>query len=128
MFPAALEAGQSPVVPVRAGGPQQRVQGKGLPQQSLAAAENTLVQPDRASTLATEVTWGWMRADKGKLTLDFPARRQLVICWSWGTGSIARSLASFGEELAWWWHLGTMLPVPLVTFQHGMLPVGSPWT
>lgn len=51
-------AAQSPVVPVK---PQQRLQGKGSPQQSLAAAENTLVQPNGASTLAlAEVTWGWM--------------------------------------------------------------------
>lgn len=114
------------MVPVRAGGPQQRVQGKGSPQQSLAAAENTLVQPDGASTPATEVTWGWMRADKGKFTLDFPGCRQL--CWSWGTGGREPSLASFGEELPGWWHLGTRLPVPLVTSRQDRLPVGSPWT
>lgn len=58
VFPAALEPAQSPVVPVR---PQQRLQGKGSPQQSLAAAENTLVQPNGASTPGlAEVTWGWM--------------------------------------------------------------------
>lgn len=60
-------------------------------------------------------------ADKGKLTLDFPGCRHLSICWSWGNSSRARSLASFGEELAGRWHLGTMLPVLLVTSQQERL-------